>query len=674
MSRALSDRLAGVASKRPRDSALRTLDGDWSWADVASGAGQVRAELERAGVPARSFVLTVGAQSPLVLLAVFGAEMHGAIPAVVDGRDPALLADTVAMLAPAAVVCLAGISPPSASPTVIAVRVEATRLGFETVIREGRPRATAVDGSGLAVFSSGTTAAPKATVWSEPRLRAMFAGAPPWGAHERRCVGLVRSLGFAGDLLHALSALGSGTPVAILNPLIAAAPAFGAMAQLGVTHFTCTPVQVQRILRDRISAPACLRSVRVTGAGISAATLLAFRAFVGAATLSKSYGLAETGVVSVLAAADLLDRPDSSGRIVPGCWVSVVDASGAPLAPGAEGAIVVHLDTHTGADGYWAPEPSLAASFRDGVLTTHDTGALDGKGFLTITGRASEVLKVAGQSVSLVRVEAALRQEESGTELAVVGVPHARDSEVPAVIYVPSDRAEEEESLRRAAARVLTGAAVPRWYLPRRELAITPAGKLDRGGMAREASRYSEPFSERVAAAGRLWPAHWIADDAASRLLLVDGGPAAPPPMRVLSHGARAVSVARPEQPWQPLVWASIQDGLDLATSGVRVVLARGLAMASVPDCLVEAVVAAICDAALRLPGHRATAVVVRADNQRLRRSLLSVGFVAAASGLVWQPSPSGVEPVGAEEGQADRVALVGRIARALERAWEDSA
>jgi benzoate-CoA ligase family protein len=112
-------------------------------------------------------------------------------------------------------------------------------------------------------------------------------------------------------------------------------------------------------------------------------------------------------------------RPGSSGQIVDGYEVQLVDASERPVAIGEIGRLRVAGDSI--AAGYWNKHEKTKATFLGPWLDTGDSYRLDADGYYWYAGRSDDMLKVGGQWVSPVEVENTLIAHEAVLECAVVG-------------------------------------------------------------------------------------------------------------------------------------------------------------------------------------------------------------------------------------------------------------
>lgn len=120
-------------------------------------------------------------------------------------------------------------------------------------------------------------------------------------------------------------------------------------------------------------------------------------------------------------------RLDSVGRAVPGVHLRVVSpTTGEAVPPGEAGEIQARSDSVMA--GY-LPETATAGAFRDGWYRTGDMGYLDNGGWLQITDRLKEMIKVKGFQVAPAEIEAVLYAHPAVRDCAVFGVPDPVDGE-----------------------------------------------------------------------------------------------------------------------------------------------------------------------------------------------------------------------------------------------------
>jgi fatty-acyl-CoA synthase len=145
------------------------------------------------------------------------------------------------------------------------------------------------------------------------------------------------------------------------------------------------------------------------------------------------YGSTETGGIPVMGRLDdPLGHRLTSGRPFDGVEAEIRDpATGRGLGPGETGEL--HMRGFNLFLGYRNDPEKTAASFDDeGWFFTGDLASIDGDGNVTFRGRTKDMLKVGGENVGCLEVEAHLTTHPDIQLACVVGVPDPRYEEVPA--------------------------------------------------------------------------------------------------------------------------------------------------------------------------------------------------------------------------------------------------
>ncbi len=120
-------------------------------------------------------------------------------------------------------------------------------------------------------------------------------------------------------------------------------------------------------------------------------------------------------------------RLDTVGRPVPGVAVRVVSLqTGEPVGSEEIGEIQARSDTLMA--GY-LPSDATANALSDGWYRTGDVGRLDREGWLRITDRSKEMIKVRGFQVAPAEIEAVLHGHPAVRDCAVFGVPDTASGE-----------------------------------------------------------------------------------------------------------------------------------------------------------------------------------------------------------------------------------------------------
>lgn len=138
-----------------------------------------------------------------------------------------------------------------------------------------------------------------------------------------------------------------------------------------------------------------------------------------------AYGTTELPVIACNPIEDA--RLDTVGRAVPGVDLRVVSLeTGEPVGPGEVGEIQARSASLMA--GY-LPAEATGEAIRDGWYRTGDVGWLDTGGWLRITDRLKEMIKVRGFQVAPAEIEAVLHGHPAVKDCAVFGIPDGTNGE-----------------------------------------------------------------------------------------------------------------------------------------------------------------------------------------------------------------------------------------------------
>ncbi|MBV9407502.1 MAG: AMP-binding protein [Candidatus Eremiobacteraeota bacterium] len=116
-------------------------------------------------------------------------------------------------------------------------------------------------------------------------------------------------------------------------------------------------------------------------------------------------------------------HPDRSGKALGPIAFDVVAADGTPVPRGAGGLLVIREPWPMMFATIWGDRERYAQYFRDGAYIAGDVATRDLHGFITVLGRADDVLNVAGHRIATADVESALVSHPACGEAGVCGVP-----------------------------------------------------------------------------------------------------------------------------------------------------------------------------------------------------------------------------------------------------------
>ncbi|MFD6399129.1 class I adenylate-forming enzyme family protein [Nocardia sp. NPDC060249] len=194
-----------------------------------------------------------------------------------------------------------------------------------------------------------------------------------------------------------------------------------------------------------------------------------------------AYGASELPVI----ACNPLEgaRLDSVGRPVPGVEIRVVSTtSGEEVETGDTGEI--HARSASSMAGY-LPDDATAAAYADGWYRTGDVGYLDDDGWLRLTDRLKEMIKVRGFQVAPAEVEAVLHGHPAVADCAVFGVPDAADGEAIVAAVTTTGSVDADELIE------LVGTRLASYKRPRRVVFVPEIPRLPSGKVLRRVLKES---------------------------------------------------------------------------------------------------------------------------------------------------------------------------------------
>lgn len=251
------------------------------------------------------------------------------------------------------------------------------------------------------------------------------------------------------------------------------------VAENGVTLMMAIPSMYAAILKSKSATADSFRSIKLAISGgepLSDRVRARFEERYNV-ILKQGYGLTETSpVISVSSAKHF--RDGTVGRLIRNVEVRIVDENDRDLPAGEEGEIYVRSPGVM--KGYYRkPEETAKVIDKEGWFHTGDIGRLETDRYLSITGRAKDMLIIGGENVFPREIEAALEAVEGVLQVAVIGMADDLRGEVPVAFVMPESHTQlDEQTLRSIARQSLAGFKVPRRIEIRDDLPTGPTGKI----------------------------------------------------------------------------------------------------------------------------------------------------------------------------------------------------
>ncbi len=438
-----------TADRQPDAVALRFEDEQLTFHqldDLANAAARLLAER---GIGVGDRVAMMASTRTEFVVIVLGILKAGAAVVMVSPSwKPAEVAHALELTGPALVVC-DGATPDTLDGLVAADRI--VHLDRDDVrgrldARPARRPALEADWSAteaVLVFSSGTTGLPKAVRHHHASLEVAtghWVAALDLGPEDRLQVATppFHILG----LLNLLAAGAAGAGVRLharfdLDALLQSIEADRVTIEMAVAPIALAMADHPDLERYDLSS---LRYI-VWGATPVTESVARRVSERSGARFLPAYGASELPVIT----ANPVRRPDAwrldtAGLPIPGVELRIVDLeSGAPAEPGRPGEIQAR--SASAMAGY-LPEAANDDAFADGWYRTGDVGWLEPEGWLHITDRVKEMIKVKGFQVAPAEIEAVLHGHAGVADCAVFGVPDPRTGEAVTAAVALHDGAD----------------------------------------------------------------------------------------------------------------------------------------------------------------------------------------------------------------------------------------
>jgi len=381
----------------------------------------------------------------------------------------------------------------NSSSAAIPAQTHSLKKLMEVASKHVEAAPTSKDEPAFWLYSSGSTGASKGCVHLHHDMvvcTELYAKGILQMNENDRCLSVAR-LFFAYGLGNAgYFPLGCGATT-ILNPVRPTPPTIYAdIERYRPTLFFSVPTNFAALLaHHRERGPdfdlSSVRQAISAGEALPAALFHRFKERFGVEILD-SLGSTET-LQMVICNRPGEAKPGSSGKIIPGYEVRVVDERGQDVGTNEIGDLLVKSDATCA--GYWNQHEKSKETFVGEWFRTGDKYYQDEEGYFWYAGRANDLFKVNGLWLSPAEVESVLISHDAVREAAVVAKEDADGLVKPAayVVLAPEfataeQRAHEQlvQELRELVGRKIGGYKRPRWIEFVADIPKTATGKVQR--------------------------------------------------------------------------------------------------------------------------------------------------------------------------------------------------
>jgi acyl-CoA synthetase (AMP-forming)/AMP-acid ligase II len=485
--------LLEMAAEAAPDRVGLVCDGKrWTYGDLLSAARGAFELIEQSGA---QYVALLDESSEAAVIALFGAALAGVPYCPLNYRLPdADLAGLLGRIAPALVIGdeervqrIAG----DQGHTVF------TREDFGLKAQEtfpGDEDRSYDPGEGIAVqlFTSGTTAAPKAAILRHSNLLGYILGSVEFAAADEDDAALVVVPPYhIAGISAIMSSIYAGRRMVML-------PSFtpeGWLALVGaekVTNAFVVPTMLTRIIgameKGAQASVSSLRAIAYGGGKMPIEVIQKALSLFPNTGFTNAYGLTETSSTIALLGPDdhraalasddpkVRARLTSLGQALPTVEIEIRDENGNVLPAGQAGEIYVRGDQVSG------EYKEKSALIEGGWFPTRDAGYMDEDGYIFLSGRADDVIVRGGENMSPGEIEDVLLTHPAVADACACAVPSVEWGEAVGIAVVVRDghlepAAEELKELIRSRLR---SSRVPDKVAFVAELPYNEMGKLIR--------------------------------------------------------------------------------------------------------------------------------------------------------------------------------------------------
>ncbi|MFC0206346.1 class I adenylate-forming enzyme family protein [Novosphingobium soli] len=467
----------------------------WTYGDLLAAARGAFMLIQDSGA---DYVALLDESSEAAVIAVFGAALAGVPYCPLNYRLPdGDLAALLGRIAPALVIGdeervlrITGDGEAGDCGHTILSREEFTLKAQETVPGDDAREYDPGEGVAIQLFTSGTTAAPKAAILRHSNLLGYILGTVEFASADEADAALVVVPPYHIAGISALLSSIYAQRKIVMLPSFSPEGWLALVQAEAITNAFVVPTMLARIVeameKGITGETASLRAIAYGGGKMPLEVIHKALERFPSAGFTNAYGLTETSSTIALLGPDehrealasddpkVRARLTSLGKPIPTVEIEIRGENGEVLPAGEPGEIYVRGEQVSG------EYKEKSALDPEGWFPTRDAGYMDEDGYLFLSGRADDVIVRGGENMSPGEIEDVLLTHPAVVDACACAIPSVEWGEAVGVAIVTRDGHDTpaEAELKELVRSRLRSSRVPEKVAFVAELPYNEMGKL----------------------------------------------------------------------------------------------------------------------------------------------------------------------------------------------------